>query len=144
MHVYERRRARLQDLLADTTAVELARRTGVAASTLSRYLSEPGSKGFKNMSEENARKIEAGCGKPEGWMDKAGHTKTQPATSPVAAPLDLAALVGLMAGRLSELDDLSRAQVALLLDALAKDPSRAEDVAKRIAAVSVSQQKKAA
>lgn len=70
MDVHDRRRERLRELLREITAAELARRSGVAPSLITRYLYEPGAKGAKNIGEENARKLEHGGGKGQGWLDK--------------------------------------------------------------------------
>lgn len=70
MHVYERRLHRLRELLKEHSRKELAEASGIAASTISRYLSEPESVGHKNISEENARKLESAGHKVEGWLDK--------------------------------------------------------------------------
>lgn len=70
MLVYELRRERLRALLKEVTAADLSRRSGIAASTISRYLKEPGEKGAKNISEKNARRVESAGGKPEHWLDK--------------------------------------------------------------------------
>jgi phage repressor protein C with HTH and peptisase S24 domain len=69
MDVYDRRRAKLKELLVNVSAAELSRSSGVAASYISRCLREPGSEGYKNMGELVARKLEVGARKPEGWID---------------------------------------------------------------------------
>lgn len=68
--VFNRRRERLRELLEHMQAVELAQRSGVDATQISRYLYEPGRKGAKNIGEKTARKLEAGSGRPEGWLDR--------------------------------------------------------------------------
>jgi phage repressor protein C with HTH and peptisase S24 domain len=78
MNVFERRRAQLKELLHDFSAAELARKSGVAASYLSRCLLEPGDDGYKNIGEVTARKIETGARKPEGWLDTLGHAVNEP------------------------------------------------------------------
>lgn len=70
MNVYDRRRAVLLLILKQMRASELSKRTGIAASTLTRYQYEPGQPNAKNISEENARKFDAAMRKPEGWMDR--------------------------------------------------------------------------
>ena len=69
MNVFERRKARLKELLLEFSAAELHRRLGVSASYLSRCLLEPDDKGFKNMGELTARKLEEAARKREGWLD---------------------------------------------------------------------------
>ena len=69
MDIYERRRLNLRRLLGTISQAELARRSGVAASYISRALREPGDDGYKNIGEVTARKLEAGAKKREGWMD---------------------------------------------------------------------------
>lgn len=71
MDVYARRRERLREILKDVSAAELSRRSGIAASLISRYLYEPETKGQKNLGEENARKLETAAGKLPGWLDRA-------------------------------------------------------------------------
>lgn len=70
MDVHEVRRARLKQLLGGMSAAELSRRSGVAATLITRYLYEPATKGAKNLGEQNARKIETAAGKPPGWLDR--------------------------------------------------------------------------
>lgn len=69
MDVFERRQQKLREILKEMTAAELARRSGVAATYISRALKEPGEDGYKNIGEVTARKLEQGAKKPEGWMD---------------------------------------------------------------------------
>lgn len=59
-------------------------------------------------------------------------------------PATLAAAIIALGDLLQPLDDVARAQVAPLFAALAADPSRANDLAQRAAAVEVSAPKKAA
>lgn len=70
MDVFDRRRAKLRELLQTLSAAELARASGVAASYISRALKEPGDEGYKNIGEVTARKLEKGGRKQEGWMDE--------------------------------------------------------------------------
>lgn len=70
MDVYERRQARLKELLVTTTAADLARASKVDPSYISRALLAPGSKGHKNIGEITARKLERGAHKHVGWMDE--------------------------------------------------------------------------
>lgn len=70
MDVFDRRRAKLRELLTVLSAAELHRASGVAASYISRALKEPGDEGYKNIGEVTARKLEKGAKKPEGWMDE--------------------------------------------------------------------------
>lgn len=83
MDVYEHRRLNLKQLAAEVTPAELARRSKIAASTLTRYQYEPGRKGAKNISEENARKLEAAARKPMYWLD-AQHPRRGVSIDPVA------------------------------------------------------------
>lgn len=64
------RRARLRDLLREVSAAELARRSGISSTLISRYKNDPEKDGSKNLGEENARKLEAAAHKPAGWLDK--------------------------------------------------------------------------
>lgn len=77
MDVYECRRLRLAELLKEFSAIELSRRSGIAATTISRYKSEPDAKGHKRMTEENARKLEAAGRKPPHWLDRQHWTPAQ-------------------------------------------------------------------
>lgn len=70
MDVYDCRRLRLIELLKEVSAAELSQRSGIAASTISRYKSDPDSKGHKRMTEENARKLETAGRKPVYWLDR--------------------------------------------------------------------------
>ncbi len=69
MDIFERRRANLRLLLTKISQAELARRSGVAPSYISRALKEPGEDGYKNLGEITARKLEAGAKKVEGSLD---------------------------------------------------------------------------
>lgn len=70
MHIFERRRRRLSELLSVMTAVDLHKRSGVAASSISAFHKRlPDGRYLRNIGEVTARKIELGTGKPEGWMD---------------------------------------------------------------------------
>ena len=81
MDVYECRRLRLLELLREFSAVDLAARSGIAATTISRYKSDPAAKGHKRMSEDNARKLEAAGHKPHYWLDRQHWTPTQHASA---------------------------------------------------------------
>lgn len=70
MDVYQRRRARLRELLKEISQAELARASKVAESTIGVSKLEPGDKGYKNIGEITARKLEKGGKKPEGWLDQ--------------------------------------------------------------------------
>lgn len=70
MDTYERRRHWLHELLKEHSAADLARRSGIDASIISRYLYEPGRKYAKRLGEENARKLESAGYKPPGWLDR--------------------------------------------------------------------------
>ena len=83
MKVYEVRRERLAELLRQIPAAELARLSGIAASTITRYGYEPGRKGAKNMTEENARKLEHAAKKPTYWLDRQ-HSTAGPAAGGMA------------------------------------------------------------
>ncbi len=48
---------------------ELARRTGAAEAHLSQIVAKGGVPGVRNVGDDLARKLEAGTGKPFGWMD---------------------------------------------------------------------------
>lgn len=75
MDVYERRRNNLRGLIALVSQAELARKSGVHSTYISRSLLEPGASGYKNIGEITARKLEAGAklllgiSKPDGWLD---------------------------------------------------------------------------
>jgi transcriptional regulator with XRE-family HTH domain len=69
MDIFERRRANLRLLLTKISQAELARRSGVAPSYISRALKEPGEDGYKNLGEVTARKLEAGAKRIEGSLD---------------------------------------------------------------------------
>lgn len=70
MDIYKRRRARLRELLKEISPAELSRVSKVAASNITVFLKEPGDKGYKNIGEISARKLEKGGKKPEGWLDQ--------------------------------------------------------------------------
>lgn len=74
MDVYEARRANLIALLGpggSITAAELSRRTGIAQSQFTVYQYEPHRKGFKRISEETARRIEALFpARGKRWLDE--------------------------------------------------------------------------
>lgn len=80
-----------------------------------------------------------GVGTPN-WLDA---PVTALITQPSQLPTLAATLIAL-GNLLKPLDDVARAQVAPLFAALAADPSRANDLAQRAAAVEVSAPKKAA
>ena len=69
MDIFERRRANLRLLLTKISQAELARRSGVAPSYISRALKEPGEDGYKNIGEVTARKLESGAKRIEGSLD---------------------------------------------------------------------------
>ncbi len=69
MDIFDRRRANLRLLLTKISQAELARRSGVAPSYISRALKEPGDDGYKNIGEVTARKLEAGAKRVEGSLD---------------------------------------------------------------------------
>lgn len=70
MHIFERRRRRLSELLLTMTAVDLHKLSGVAASSISAFHKQlPDGRYLRNIGEVTARKLESGTGKPEGWMD---------------------------------------------------------------------------
>lgn len=87
MDVYERRVAKLLELLAGISRAELSERSGIAASTLSRYLSSPSSPGHKRISEINARKLERAGRKPENWLDGRAVAAPPPQPHPSARGL---------------------------------------------------------
>lgn len=72
MDAFTIRRRRLQQLIRQkkretgTGVAEVARRSGIRANHISAYASEHIR---KNMGDEAARRIEAGCGLPHGWLD---------------------------------------------------------------------------
>ena len=76
MDVFDRRRARLGEMLKAISQAELARKSGVAASYISRCLKEPGDDGYKTIGELTARKLEKGARKQEGWLDAPVGTAT--------------------------------------------------------------------
>lgn len=71
MDVFATRRERLRELNREFTQTELAQRSGIAVSIVSRYLYEPDKAGAKNLGEKNARRLEKAGYKPPGWLDKA-------------------------------------------------------------------------
>ena len=91
MNVFERRKARLKELLLEFSAAELHRRSGVSASYLSRCLLKPDDKGFKNMGELTARKLEEAAQKQEGWLDAVNlvDRRQYTAQSPALTLIDL-------------------------------------------------------
>lgn len=71
MNVEDLRRSSLVLLLTEISAVDLSAKTGIAASSITRYKADPAEVGYsRNMSERTARKIETACRKPHGWMDR--------------------------------------------------------------------------
>ncbi len=108
MEVFERRRVNLTEILKSVSAADLARKSGVAASYISRCTKPPLDSNHKTIGEVTARKLERGANKPEGWMDAYHATAnitipgiTVTATGSNQAP----ALIG-RAGRAIELIDL--------------------------------------
>ncbi len=73
MDVFERRRDRLAELVREVPASELAVRTGIAESTISRYLMAPDNKNARRLGEKNARRLEHAGRKPLHWLDQAPH-----------------------------------------------------------------------
>lgn len=69
MDVFDRRRTRLKEMLTWISQADLARKSGVAASYISRCLKDRTDDGYKTIGEVTARKLEAGAGMPEGWLD---------------------------------------------------------------------------
>lgn len=68
--VYERRRLRLQDLVAQKgTQKALADAVGIAETVISRMLYPEGKKHKRNIGEQSVRMIEAALKLPQGWMD---------------------------------------------------------------------------
>lgn len=89
MDVYEIRRGRLEELFeAGKKPSEIASKTKIAASTISRYRLAPDKNGAKNISEENARKIEEAFHKPKYWLDG----EAAPRASAPPAPPDASAM----------------------------------------------------
>ena len=129
MHVYERRRVRLREVLRDISQADLARRSKISPTTISRYLKEPGTKGAKNISEENARKIEGAAGKPENWLDKQttpsvalAPTPLAPLQEPSAKPMSLALALPVVLEALSQLPPLRWDAIRGQLDKLVAHP----------------------
>lgn len=77
MDLYELRRLNLIKLLdgGEVLAAEIARKTGIAASTISAYRMDPSKKGHKNMTEQTARRIESAVRKPARWLDEQHSSK---------------------------------------------------------------------
>ena len=88
MEVFARRQERLRLILREITAAELARRSGVSASSITRYLWESERKGAKNIGEMVARKLERGAGKPPGWLDNRNAPVTSAGSPPLAHSLN--------------------------------------------------------
>lgn len=72
MNVHDIRRSRLKELIKDFRPAEIAKRSGIAASVISRLSYDPEKSGSKNMGEKIARKLEESMGKPHLWFDRAG------------------------------------------------------------------------
>lgn len=69
-HIFERRRARLQQIVDGFgTQKDLAEAVGIAETIISRMLYPEGKKNKRNIGELSVRKIEEGLGKPAGWFD---------------------------------------------------------------------------
>lgn len=79
MDVFDRRRAKLKEMLTTISQAELSRKSGVAASYISRCLKEPDVFGYKTIGEVTARKLESGAQKFEGWMDATDEFDFSPA-----------------------------------------------------------------
>lgn len=71
LEIFNRRRERLLELLQETTASQLYKDSGVAASSISSFLKKlPDGRYARNIGEKTARKIETGAKKPNGWLDQ--------------------------------------------------------------------------
>lgn len=82
----EFRRQRLQkliDLKCEGVGAELARRTGIDASYVTRMLYEPGKKAKKNIGEDTVETIETSFDVP-GWFDPRGTNASEPRIPVVA------------------------------------------------------------
>jgi len=77
MNIQEIRRARLRQILTETNAAGLARRSGISPSYISRMLTTD-TASSKSIGEQMARKIEHSMHKPRGWMDSLADTSDQP------------------------------------------------------------------
>lgn len=93
MDIYELRRTRLDELLRKVTAAEIAERSGIAPSLISRYRAKSGSPGSKNLGEKNARRIEQAARKPVGWLDRPGPPDATPSALPAAWKVEEAPLL---------------------------------------------------
>jgi hypothetical protein len=139
------RRARLQVLVdREGSMANLCERIGLArndTAALTRVLNgnirrERGGKLYE-MGSASARSLEAKLGLPEGWMDTpiAETTPTEitgEANSRATNPLTAAMAIEVLAQLLVEADELTRAQIAPLLQALASDPGRGAEIGGRV------------
>lgn len=69
MNVHDTRRSRIKELIKDFKPSEIAKRSGIAASLISRLSYDPEKSGAKNMGEKIARKLEQSMNKPHLWFD---------------------------------------------------------------------------
>lgn len=146
MEVFDRRRVKLAEILNKTTAADLARKSGVAASYISRCMKNPSDDGYKSIGEVTARKLEKGASKPEGWLDGSPTLSGTELTSHVNPPLHQASSGALapatlqnalefLAGYLSALDAGDRARAVRDIADLADEPQAVAKITARIEAM---------
>ncbi len=152
------RRERLRVLVdREGSMANLCERIGLArneTATLTRVLNgnarkERGNKLYE-MGSATARNLETKLGLPEGWMDTPATEYAPAAEAEPAAPLHVgehsptygptfptrpttsAQAIEVLAQLLTEADELTRLQIAPLLQALASDPTRGAEIAGRV------------
>jgi hypothetical protein len=127
MDVYELRRQRLNELLRSVMAAEIAERSGIPASLISRYRAAPEVRGSKNLGEKNARRIERAAHKPAGWLDRPGPPDTTLSALPPAWKVEEAPVVTWQS-LASRSSDVRMFWVALVDDAMAPRAPRGHKV----------------
>jgi hypothetical protein len=140
MEIFERRRARLAEILQTMSMTELSRSSGVAKSSISSCLKRlPGGNYQRNIGEKTARLIEVGARKPEGWLDiqpdiqsSAGSVGEPVSQYVVAKPIDIPTAFETLRVSLACSDKLTRAQAKPILEQLFDDPEGSAGLGDRL------------
>lgn len=128
----ELRRANLRTLVAERGGQrELADLVGVAPAQISQWATaarDAKTGTPRTISDESARRLEAQCGKPRGWMDHThGHTQPAPPTHP--PQISLADALPVVLGRLAAgLGDYRAGQVLQALQSATRPGAPLEDI----------------
>lgn len=142
MHIYERRRIHLAEILEKMSVTELHKASGVAASSISSCLKQlPDGRYLRNIGEKTARKLEAGARKHEGWMDlpvnetsSNKHVVEESQPSYISNPQvsNIESAIETLRVALLSVDSLTRAQAKPIIDALFADPENGQELGARM------------